>query len=394
MPTRSFPFPPAPGLELEPEYRRLQRHEPVSRVRFPYGEEAWLVTRHADVRTVLTDPRFSRAAAVGRDVPRVTEEDFSGGVVAMDPPEHTRVRSVCRNAFTPRTVARLRDRATSLATELVKDALAAGEFDVVEDIALPYTLKMICELLGVPFEDWQRFRHWAEAGLATTAISEDERWAATGHMWEYVAALVAERAEHPEDDLISAMLAAQDGTDVVSHDELVMLVMTILVAGHETTSTQLPNFAYLLLSDRSQFESVVADPALIPSAVEELLRYVPLEANGTTPRYALRDVELSGTLIEAGSAVVPASVIANRDPAVFADPDRLDLTRDPNPHLGFGAGAHFCLGAPLARLELQVALEVLTSVAPGLRLAGESEIDWKTGMLVRGPSRLLLTDRT
>ncbi|GGS59973.1 cytochrome P450 [Actinokineospora fastidiosa] len=394
MTVRAFPFPRAPRLDLEPEYRALQDDEPVSRVRFPYGEEAWLVTRHADVRTVLTDPRFSRAASLERDVPRVTREDFSGGIVAMDPPEHTRVRSVCQHAFTPRTVARLRERATAVATELVKDALAAEAFDGVEDFALPFTLKMICELLGVPYADREHFRHWAEAGLATTAISEDERWAATGRMWDYVAALVAERRARPREDLISAMLDVQSATGTVSDDELVVVVMTILVAGYETTSTQLPNFMYVLLDDPARFRALAADPLLIPSAVEELMRYVPLEANGTTPRYAVEDVVLSGTRIAAGSPVVPASVIANRDPRVFADPDRLVLTRDPNPHLGFGVGAHFCLGAPLARLELRVALDVLAATAPGLRIVSPDGVDWKAGMLVRGPSRLMLTERS
>lgn len=393
MQARTFPFPRAPRLELEPEYAVLQEQEPVSRVRFPYGEEAWLVTRHADVRTVLTDPRFSRAVSLERDVPRVTQENFSGGIVAMDPPEHTRVRSVCRHAFTPRAVARLRERATVIATELVKDALSAGTFDGVADFALPFTLKMICELLGVPYDDRDQFRHWAEAGLATTSISEDERWRATGQMWDYVAALLADRRRQPQDDLISAMLADQTDAATVSDDELVILVMTILVAGYETTSTQLPNFIHVLLEDRTRFQLLTADPLLVPSAVEELMRYVPLEANGTTPRYALEDVVMSGTVVAAGSPVVPASAIANRDPRVFAAPDRLDLARDPNPHLGFGVGAHFCLGAPLARLELQVALGVLASTAPGLRMLPESDgVDWKTGMLVRGPSRLMLTE--
>jgi cytochrome P450 len=381
-------------LDIEPEYRQLQRLAPVSRVAFPYGEETWLVTRYADVRTVLTDPRFSRSVSLERDVPRVTEENFSGGIVAMDPPEHTRVRSVCRHAFTARTVARLRERATAIATELIKDAVAGDTFDGVEEFSLPFTLKMICELLGVPYEDRGQFRHWAQAGLATTAISEQERWDATGKMWDYVAALVALRRRQPADDLMSAMLAVQSETGSVTDDELVIVVMTVLVAGYETTSTQLPNFMYVLLAGPDRFRTLMADPTLIPSAVEELMRYVPLEANGTSPRYALEDVVLSGTRIEAGSPVVPASVIANRDPEVFADPDRLDFARDPNPHLGFGVGAHFCLGAPLARLELQVALEVLTSAAPGLRLAdGERGIDWKTGMFVRGPSRLVLTGR-
>ncbi|WP_249227932.1 cytochrome P450 [Kutzneria sp. CA-103260] len=378
-------------MDLEPEYRLLQQQEPVCRVAFPYGEEAWLVTRHGDVRTVLSDARFSRAISLRRDVPRVTEENFSGGIVAMDPPEHTRVRSVCQRAFTPRTVARLRERAAAIATELVKDALTAKYFDGVEDFAVQYTLKMICELLGVSYDDRDRFRYWAEAGLATTAISDDERVRATGHMWEFVSELVAQRRRSPRDDLISSMAMTQAETRTVSNDELVIVVMTILVAGFETTATQLPNFMYVLLEVPARFQSLVADPAVIPSAVEELMRYVPLEANGASPRYATEDVVLSGTVVAAGSPVVAATVVANRDPDVFADPDRLDFARDPNPHLGFGIGPHFCLGAPLARLELQVALEVLVAAVPGLRLTPEeSGIEWKAGMVVRGPSKLLL----
>lgn len=390
MPPRAFPFPRAPRLDLEPEYGLLQEREPVCRVRFPYGDDAWLVTRHADVRTVLCDPRFSRAVSLARDVPRVTTENFSGGIVAMDPPEHTRVRSVCRNAFTPRQVARLRERAAHIATELVKDAATAGDFDGVEEFAVPFTLKMVCELLGVPYDDRHDFRRWAEAGLAATAISEEERLRATGNMWDYVSGLVAERRRRPKDDLISAMVLSQEDTRTVSNEELVIVVMTILVAGFETTSTQLPNFLYVLLADPAGFRRLVTNPGIIPSAVEELMRYVPLEANGSSPRYALENVVLGDTLVEAGSAVVAATVIANRDPAVFADPHRLDLDRNPQAHLGFGAGAHFCLGAPLARLELQVALEVLAATVPGLRLA-PAEISWKTGMLVRGPATLMVT---
>ncbi|MGH3564909.1 MAG: cytochrome P450 [Pseudonocardia sp.] len=392
MQPHSFPFPRASCLELEPEYGLLQREEPVSRVAFPHGDEAWLVTRYADVRTVLADPRFSRAVSLERDVPRVTVENFSGGIVAMDPPDHTRVRAVCRHAFTTRTVARLRERAASIADELLEEAMGAGSFDGVEDFAVPYTLKMICELLGVPYDDRHRFRRWAEAGLATTAISEDERWQATGHMWDYVAGLVAARRRSPRDDLISSMVGAQAETGSVTDDELVIVVMTILVAGFETTSTQLPNFVHVLLEDPARFRCLVEEQSIIPCAVEELMRYVPLEANGASPRYALEDVVLSGTRITAGSPVVAATVIANRDPEVFADPHRLDLRRTPNPHIGFGVGAHFCLGAPLARLELQVALEVLTTVVPGLELSQErAAVEWKAGMLLRGPSRLTLT---
>jgi len=384
---RTFPFPPAPALDLEPEYLTLQRDEPVCQVRFPYGEPAWLVTRHADARTVLTDPRFSRAESLRRDVPRVTEVNFSGGIVAMDPPEHTRTRAACRHAFTARAVARLRDRARALVHELVDAAAARGRFDAVADLAVPYTLRMICALLGVPYADSDRFRGWAEAGLATTAITEAERLDATGHMWEYVADLIARRRAEPAADLISAMLA--EGERGLRDEELVVIVMTALVAGYETTSTELPNFLYVLLSRRDRWARLVARPDLLDTAVEELLRFAPLEANGASPRYATVDVVLSGTRIPAGAPVVAATAAANRDPRVFADPYRLDLARDPNPHLGFGHGAHFCLGAPLARLELRVALDVLVATLPGLRLAAEGP-RWKTGMLVRGPATLPL----
>ncbi len=383
----TFPFPPARALDIEPEYLRLQRDEPICRVRFPYGEPAWLVTRHADARTVLADPRFSRAESLCRDVPRVTEVNFAGGIVAMDPPEHTRLRATCRHAFTAREVARLRDRAAALARELVDAAACRENFDAVADLAVPYTLRMICELLGVPYADSDRFRGWAEAGLATTAITEAERIAATGCMWEYIADLVARRRREPAADLISAMLAA--GERGVRDEELVVIVMTALVAGYETTSTQLPNFLYLLLSERDRWEGLATNPKLVGTAVEELLRFAPLEANGASPRYAKVDVVLSGTRIPAGAPVVAATVAANRDPRVFAEPARLDLARDPNPHLGFGIGAHFCLGAPLARLELRVALDVLVATLPELRLGAERP-RWKSGSLVRGPVTLPL----
>ncbi|MFC5286523.1 cytochrome P450 [Actinokineospora guangxiensis] len=393
----SFPFPAAPALDLEPEYRRLQREEPVCRVRFPHGEPAWLVTRHADARTVLSDARFSRAESLRRDVPRTTEVNFAGGIVAMDPPEHTRLRATCGQAFTARPVARLRESAEALARELL--AGCGESFDAVADFAVPYTLRMICALLGVPYTDSDRFRGWAEAGLATTAITEAERVEATTRMWDYIADLVARRKREPADDLVSAMTAAQSAgissgissniSSNITDEELVVVVMTALVAGYETTSTQLPNFLYLLLSEPGLWERLVARPALVGTAVEELLRFTPLEANGASPRYATVDLELGGVAIAAGEPVVAATVAANRDPRVFTHPDRIDLARDPNPHLAFGRGPHFCLGAPLARLELRAALSVLAETRPGLRL-GPAEPEWKAGMLVRGPLALRL----
>ncbi|GLZ12044.1 cytochrome P450 [Actinomadura sp. NBRC 104425] len=392
--TRAFPFSESERLDMDPLFAELRRDRPVSRVRLPYGEPAWLATRYEDVKFVLSDPRFSRAAAVSRDEPRSRGyRGPSGSIMSLDPPEHSRLRRLVTKAFTVRRVERLRPRAEQIAGELVDRMIAKGApAELVEDFALPLPITVICELLGVPVEDRVRFRVWSDAFLSTTRFTPEQVAEHVARLREYMAGLIAERRREPRDDLLGALVVARDQEDRLSEDEMLALAEGILVAGHETTASQIPNFVYVLLTHPEQLALLRADLGLVPRAVEELMRYVPLGLAGGGARYALEDVELGGVTVRAGEPVVVALPSANRDEAVYSDPDRLDLRRQEAPHVGFGHGPHHCLGAPLARMELQVALRTLLERLPGLRFAGsEQDIVWKAGMATRAPERFPIT---
>ncbi|MGI5221085.1 cytochrome P450 [Nocardia sp. CA-290969] len=391
---RSYPFGAPVRLDMDPLYAKLRREEPVSRVELPYGGQGWLVTRYDDVRTVLADPRFSRAATVDReDVPRATPAPTRpDSLLSMDPPEHSRLRKLVAKAFTGRRVAELRPRTRRIVddklTELERHGAPA---DLVQGFALPLPVTVICEMLGVPPQDQHRFRDFSDAILSTTAYTREQIETARDSLETYLAEQVALRRERPTDDLLGALVAARDDEDRLSERELVNLGVGILIAGHETTANQIANFTYVLLTQREYWDQLRADPELIPGAVEELLRHTQLGAGGGQPRIATEDVVLSGVTVRAGDAVFVHTQAANRDESVFDDPETLDLTRRHNPHVAFGYGAHHCLGAQLARVELQVALEALVERFPGLRLAVPvEEIPWKSGLLVRGPEKLLV----
>ncbi|MEV0725829.1 cytochrome P450 [Micromonospora purpureochromogenes] len=382
-----YPFSDPHRLDIDPRYARLRQEQPLTRIRMPFGEPAWLATRHADVRTVLGDPRFSRAASVGRDEPRNSPRQTDTGILQMDPPEHTRLRRLVAKAFTARRVEELRPRTRAVAAELVEAMVAAGPpADLVADLATPLPIRVICDLLGVPVTDQDRFHTWSEAIVSTTSLPPEVAEGYVEQLLGYMAGLIAQRRAAPTDDLIGAMVRARDEhADRLSEEEVVRLAAGLLAAGHETTVTQIPNMVYVLLTEPDGWERLRADPALVPTAVEELMRFIPLGATAAFPRYALEDVELGGELVRAGEPVVVSIHSANRDERVFADPDRLDLGREVNPHVGFGHGVHHCVGAQLARMELQVVLETLLRRTPGLRLAvPESELTWKSGLLVRG----------
>lgn len=391
--TRTYPASLPERLDPDPLLAQLRREEPLSRVQLPYGEPGWLATRYEDVRTVLGDPRFSRAAAVGRDEPR-TRPQLSppGTILSLDPPDHSRLRRLVTKAFTVRRIEALRPGVQRIADTLVDAMLAAGPpRDLVADFALPLPVTVICELLGVPYEDRGDFRHWSDAFLSTTRYSVDEVKECARAMHEYMAGLVRARRAEPRDDLISGLVEARDERDQLSEQELISLCQAILIAGHETTASQIPNFVYVLLTHPDQLAAVRDDPAMVPRAVEELMRFTPLGAGAGIPRYATEDIELGGVLVRAGEPVIPAIGSANHDERVYADPTRLDLHRDAPSHIGFGHGAHHCLGAPLARMELQVALATLLTRLPGLRFAaGDDGIDWKSGLSTRGPERLMV----
>ncbi|SMC61959.1 cytochrome P450 [Kibdelosporangium aridum] len=369
---RSYPFTEYQRLELDPVYDYIRENEPLCRVRLPYGGEAWLVTRHDDVRTVLVDSRFSRAAGVGRDEPRVTPHVQPRGMLDMDPPDLTRLRKLVAGTFTARRVERLRTRAVTVTTDLIDRMVEHESADLVGDLAVPLPITMICELLGVPVADRPDFTGWAQTFL-TGADTEP--------LLAYMAGLVGQRRERPTDDLLGALVEARDGYGKLTEHELLFLAAGLLAAGFETTANQIGNSVYAMLTHLGG----LVPPKLVPSAVEELLRFLPLAATVGTPRWAVEDVTLSGGTVRAGEAVFADRSAANRDPRVFRHPHRLDVTRSPNPHVGLGHGIHYCLGAQLARLELQVALATLSERLPELRLgAAQESLTWRTGGALRG----------
>jgi cytochrome P450 len=383
---RSYPFGPPDRMEFNPLYAYLQEHEPLSRVHLPYGDDAWLVVRHEDVRAVLADPRFSRAATLTRDPPRMSPDQPSFHILDMDPPEHSRLRRLVAKAFTARRVEQLRPKAQQMADDLLDSMVEAGPpADLVASFGLPFPLAVTSELLGVTVADRGEFGAWSEAFTSATKLSPEQRRDYFGKMWAYMATMVEQRRQTPTDDLLGALVVARDEQDRLSEQELVELTVGLLAAGFETTTNQIGNFVYVLLHHPDQLALLRDRPELLPDAVEELMRFVPLTAGAPLPRYATEDVQLSGGVVPAGDPVLANRSAASRDPRAFANPDQLDLNRSPNPHVGFGYGAHHCLGAQLARMELQIALGSLLTRFPKLRFgADETTLQWKAGLALRG----------
>ncbi|MBM4791933.1 cytochrome P450 [Streptomyces sioyaensis] len=380
----SYPFNLAESLALAEEYEQARNRPGLLKVQMAYGEPAWLVTRYAEARFVLGDQRFSRALGALHDEPRQSEGRRDSGILGMDPPDHTRLRTLVAKAFTVRQVEKLRPQVRQLTRELLDELEAAGPpVDLVDRYALPIPVAVICRMLGVPAEDRPRFRVWSDAALSTSSLTAAEFDANLEELRAYMGQLIEEHRQAPRDDLMTALIDARDVGDRLSELELVDLCVGILVAGHETTATQIPNFVLALLDHPGQLALLRERPQLIGNAVEELLRFVPLGSGAGQPRYATEDVEVGGTLVRAGTPVLIAMGAANRDALRFDSPGTLDISRAANQHLGFGHGVHHCLGAPLARLELQEALGALLTRFPGLRLAGD--VEWKSQMLVRGP---------
>jgi cytochrome P450 len=390
---RPFPFPPSSdiGIGIEPLYAILRRDEPVSRIIMPYGGEAWIATRYHDVRTVLADPRFSRAAAQG-DMPRMNQAPtYGGSVIDLDPPEHTRSRAFIRAAFTLRSVEQIRPRVQQIVDLAIDDILAGPQpADLVPALAQRIPLSVMSTTLGVPAADRDLFLSWSGTVLATTAASPDQITQARHDLHSYLTDLIDDRRAQPAQDqpgdLFGALVRANaDGRGPTS-SELLDLAGTLLIGSHATTIAHLAKSIYVLLAEPRHWRSLVTRPDVVPTAVEELLRYIPLGVGAGNPRVATQDLDLGGVRVGAGEAVVVARHSANRDETVFGRPDELDLTRDPNPHLGFGHGVHYCVGAQIARTELRVALGTLARRIPALALAVDpSDIPWNTGTRARSP---------
>jgi cytochrome P450 len=389
-----FPTVTAQGLDPDPLLAELRTSEPVVRVQLPFGEPLWMLTRYEDVRSMLADTRFSRTATIGTDVGRMSEYfPIEDSILGMDPPGHTRIRRLVSTTFTARRMQALRGRAQEIVDGLL-DAMQEAEqpVDFVQAVALPLPITMICELLGVPFEDREQFNGWADIFMTSSGHTVEELLDAHGQLTAYLADLIAKRRVEPTDDILGALVSARDADEsVMTEGQLQSLLMAILVAGYETTANQLGKFVLCLLERPDQLQIVREHPELMANAVEELMRFVPLSAGSQLAYLATEDVEIGGALIRAGEGVMPATASANRDESVFAHADQVDVERPDIFQLGFGHGSHYCLGAHLARVELQVALTSLFARFPDLRLAVPAgEVPWKDGSAVWGLEALPL----
>jgi cytochrome P450 len=367
-----FPFAQSPSLYAPAaELRPLTEHQPVAPVVLPDGRAAWLVTGYDEVRQVHIDPRFSRALAAEQERGTSGFAAFAADtILGLDPPDHTRLRKLVASAFTARRVEGLRPRVIAIVGERLA-AMAAGPrpADLISNFSLALPVRVICDLLGVPEQDQEQFRSWSEKLISSADVTLDEVMAAVGALAGYFAELIAAKRAAPADDLMTALIAARDDADRLSEQELITLCVTLLIGGYETTANQMVMSLLTLLEYPGELARLRADRALIPDAVEELMRFVQLSKGGLPPgRVTTEAVELGGVLIPAGAMVLPFFNAANRDSGEFPDPDRLDLSRGPRGHVAFGAGVHHCLGAQLARLELQEAFTGLLTVLPGIRL--------------------------
>jgi cytochrome P450 len=373
------------------QYAVLREEGPVHPVDFPPGVDAYLVLDHEHGRAALNDPRLSKDVSHSA-FPVRDEVFFNGTLLGMDPPDHTRLRGLVSKAFTLRRVEALRPRVEEITGELLDAMAGREEVDLLGAVAFPLPIIVICELLGVPAEDRAEFRAWTEILTVPnlTARMLERRRATARTFSDYLRGILAERREHPRDDLISALVAVRDGGGPLSDDELLRTISLLLIAGHETTANLIGNGMYALLRAPDQFELLARRPDLLPSAVEELLRYdAPVER--ASQRIALEDIEIAGTVIPKGAWVHISLGAGHRDPKAFDDPDTLDITRSDNRHLAFGHGIHFCLGAPLARLEGQTAIGALLARFPRMSLkdGAQEKLAWKqTGSIVRGLASL------
>ncbi|MFJ7072522.1 cytochrome P450 [Streptomyces sp. NPDC098781] len=382
---------PADGLIDHPYdvYRRLRESAPVCRIAGPDGSPAWLVTRYGDVREALADVRLSldkRNAAPGSYRGFALPPALDANLLNMDPPDHARIRRLVGRAFTPRRVEQLRGPVRRTADHLL-DALGPhGTTDLVASYAAPLPIIVICDLLGVPDAHRRDFREWTDALVAPDPARPGAAKEAVGAMLGFFTRLLADKRAKPADDLLSDLIAVRDGGDRLSEDELMSLAFLILFAGYENTVQLIGNAVLALLRHPGQLAALREDPARLPAAVAELSRYEG-PALLAIRRFPTEDVTIGGVTVPAGETVLLSLAAANRDPARFPDPDRLDLARDASGHLALGHGIHYCLGAPLARAETEIALAALLERFPELALA-DTDVRWRRSLRARGPAAL------
>ncbi|MFE9170699.1 cytochrome P450 [Streptomyces kebangsaanensis] len=387
------PWDPAFVADPYPAYAELRAR---GRVLYYEPTDQWLVPHHADVSALLRDRGLGRTyqhrfthEEFGRTAPPPEHEPFhvlnDHGMLDLEPPDHTRIRRLVSKAFTPRTVERLKPYVHRLANELVSALVEAGGGDLLTDVAEPLPVAVIAEMLGIPEADRAPLRPWSADICGMYELNPSEEAAenavrASVEFSDYLRELIAERRKEPGEDLISGLIAAHDEDDRLTEQEMISTAVLLLNAGHEATVNATVNGWWALFRSPDQLAALRADHSLVPSAIEELMRYdTPLQL---FERWVLDEIEIDGTTIPRGAEIAMLFGSANHDPAVFTDPGRLDLTRRDNPHISFSAGIHYCIGAPLARIELAASMTALLERAPTLALAAEPQR--KPNFVIRG----------
>ena len=376
-----------------PLLANLRASQPVLCTTLPDKTPVWLLTRYEDVAALLKDERFPKDKRKAmtpdqlRKMPWIPPmfSPLEYNMLDLDPPDHTRLRTLVHKAFTPSLVAQMRERIQTLADELLTQIGHQGECDLIRDYALPLPMTIITEILGVPTRDRNKFHKWSKAVVSLSSPTPTLRVIPNVWMFlRYLRRFFERRRREPRDDLASALIRAEEAGDKLNRDELLAMVFLLLIAGHETTVNLIGNGMLALFEHPEAMNRLRQEPPRIKTAVEELLRYTS-PVFMSTERYAREDVTLHGITIPRGQMTLGVIGSANRDEKVFYNPDELDITREPNKHLSFGHGIHFCLGAPLARVEAEIAISTLLRRIPELRLSVPPDtLRWRPSMILRG----------
>ncbi|MFJ4468083.1 cytochrome P450 [Streptomyces sp. NPDC089424] len=390
------PFDFSEGMDFDPSLAELMDRETIARIRLPYGDaDAWLVTGFEGVRRVTTDHRFSRAAIVEYDYPRLTPEPIvsTESINVMDPPYSSRLRRLASQAFTQRQVDAMRGRITRLADTLLDEMAAQGPgADLVHHLSDPLPQHTIFDLFGIPRHDWPLMRQNLQHLLATGPDSRTTAATAKADLRAYFIDMVQQRRRTPQKDLIGALVSAKVGEDTLDDQEIAVMALTLTLSGQDTATCQISNIVYLLLTNPELMKRLDSRPEDLTNVLNELLRVIPFRKGVGIPRVALEDVEMEGVQIRKGDFVHVSYLTANRDPERYPDPDLIDPDRPARPHMTFGWGGHRCIGVPLAMAELEVAIGRLLQRFPGLRLAvSPEEVRWDKGTIRRFPIELPVT---
>ncbi|MFK8846340.1 cytochrome P450 [Streptomyces sp. Ac-502] len=375
-------------------YARLRAEGPPRKVLMPHGIKVWMVTRYDDVRSLLADGRvskdgrrinemFARHSETPTEAPAAVNDDLAAHMLNSDPPQHARLRRLVGKAFTERRTKALRPRIEAITDELLDRLAQRPDADLIEDLAAPLTITVLAELLGVPPENRTVFRQWTNT-LVGANHTEEEVAAASAAVAKFTEDLIDAKTAEPGEDMFSALVQATEDGDRLTKTELIAMVFLLVVAGHDTTLSMIGNAVLALLKHPEQLALLQERPELLPNAVDELLRYEG-PVGMATFRFTTEDIPVGGITIPAKEIVMVALGSANRDAAKFENPDALDITRRIGGHLAFGHGIHYCAGAPLGRLQVEIGVSRLLQRFPQLRLAAKSEdLEWKASTIMHG----------